>query len=251
MASLDVLPSWRLLALVPAVLVCLLALPVVAQDTGSDEARPTEGEATEEEDAAPNPLDELKGAGTEQDPFQELFEDISNNMKRIEELLNQRETGGSCQEVQKQTLERIDELIVLVEKACQQASGGQGVQGGQASKQHQPSRSQKQSRQQQQQSERELQRNRDEQLGQQEQQQKPMDGEPESPDQVPNTRTSEGEMPPALVGDLQPREGFGRWGQLPKRLIEEMYDNGNRKLPEKYRLVLEEYWRQLPKSTAK
>ena len=53
-------------------------------------------------------------------------------------------------------------------------------------------------------------------------------------------------MPPVEVGTLQDREGVGRWGRLPKRVVEEMYDNGRRKLPEKYRLLLEEYFGRLP-----
>ena len=52
------------------------------------------------------------------------------------------------------------------------------------------------------------------------------------------------------TGDLEERKGSGKWGRLPKRAIEQMYDNGRRTLPEKYRLVLEEYFRRLPQSTS-
>lgn len=71
--------------------------------------------------------------------------------------------------------------------------------------------------------------------------------EPRGDEKVPNTGTAEGALPPGETGELYSREGHGKWGNLPKRAIEEMYDNGNRKLPEKYRIILEEYWRRLPK----
>ena len=48
----------------------------------------------------------------------------------------------------------------------------------------------------------------------------------------------------ADVGELRDREGRGRWGRLPKTEIEKMYDNGRRKLPEKYRILLEDYFRR-------
>ncbi|MCI0651248.1 MAG: hypothetical protein L0Z55_05135 [Planctomycetes bacterium] len=70
--------------------------------------------------------------------------------------------------------------------------------------------------------------------------------EPQGGEKVPNNRSGEEQPPKAEVGTLVPREGDGRWGRLPQRVIEQMYDNGQRKLPEKYRLVLEEYFRRLP-----
>ena len=73
------------------------------------------------------------------------------------------------------------------------------------------------------------------------------DQKPEGAEQVPNDRTTEGELPPSLSeGDLRDQQGRGRWGRLPKTVIQRMYDNGRRKLPEKYRILLEDYFRKLP-----
>jgi len=73
-------------------------------------------------------------------------------------------------------------------------------------------------------------------------------GKPEKGDAVANNKTTEGELPPEEAGNLRDRKGSGRWGRLPKTVIQRMYDNGNRKLPEKYRILLEDYFRKLPES---
>ena len=46
----------------------------------------------------------------------QLVDEISKNMKEIERLLDQDETGESNQSMQQQTLSRIDELINEVQK---------------------------------------------------------------------------------------------------------------------------------------
>lgn len=56
-------------------------------------------------------------------------------------------------------------------------------------------------------------------------------------------------MPEAKNGDLRDQQGRGRWGRLPKTVIQRMYDNGRRKLPEKYRILLEDYFRKLPENS--
>ncbi|MGE4614133.1 MAG: hypothetical protein AAEJ46_07360 [Planctomycetota bacterium] len=45
---------------------------------------------------------------------------------------------------------------------------------------------------------------------------------------------------------MRDQRGAGRWGRLPKTVIQRMYDNGRRQLPEKYRILLEDYFRKLP-----
>lgn len=72
--------------------------------------------------------------------------------------------------------------------------------------------------------------------------------EPTGAEQVPNDKTSEGQMPLDEVGQLKDRDGKGRWGRLPGKVVEQYYDNGKRQLPERYRLLLEEYFRRLPVS---
>ncbi len=64
-------------------------------------------------------------------------------------------------------------------------------------------------------------------------------------------QSSEGENPKVEVGALKGKKGQGRWGRLPRTDIEKMYENGRRKLPEKYRILLEEYFRRLPASNSK
>ena len=73
--------------------------------------------------------------------------------------------------------------------------------------------------------------------------------EPDGAELVKNDRTAEGEVPPANAGDLRDQQGRGRWGRLPKTVIQRMYDNGRRKLPEKYRILLEDYFRKLPEQS--
>lgn len=73
-----------------------------------------------------------------------------------------------------------------------------------------------------------------------------MSASPESPAESRNDRAAEGDLPPDDTGALREREGRGRWGRLPPAEIEQMYDNGRRMLPEKYRVLLEEYFRRLP-----
>lgn len=75
-----------------------------------------------------------------------------------------------------------------------------------------------------------------------------MKEKPENSQEVANNRTSEGDLPPEEEGQLKNRKGSGRWGRLPKTVIQKMYDNGRRKLPEKYRVLLEDYFRKLPES---
>lgn len=70
--------------------------------------------------------------------------------------------------------------------------------------------------------------------------------EPKDSKKVPNNQTQEGVMPPSETGQLTNREGKGRWGRLPGKVVEQVYDNGKRQLPERYRLLLEEYFRRLP-----
>lgn len=81
--------------------------------------------------------------------------------------------------------------------------------------------------------------------------QKQEQGEPMSPEKVPNNRTEEGEMPESEAGSLGSRKGKGRWGRLPGKVVEKYYDNGARQLPERYRLLLEEYFRRLPLTEGK
>ena len=64
-------------------------------------------------------------------------------------------------------------------------------------------------------------------------------------------QSTEGKNPEVEVGMLKGQKGQGRWGRLPRTDIEQMYEIGRRKLPEKYRILLEEYFRRLPASSTK
>ena len=53
----------------------------------------------------------------DEDPILELLDDIQENMRAIEEMLNKKQTGASTQEIQSSTVERIDKLIEEAIKA--------------------------------------------------------------------------------------------------------------------------------------
>ncbi|MFQ5654044.1 MAG: hypothetical protein ACE5GW_04860 [Planctomycetota bacterium] len=247
-----------LLALfIATILILPIALPCAAQGnagqgtdveklkpppSGDERAPAGEGKEGEAADTAAgeeqrrgdeeNPLD---GIGMEgQSAIRKLLDEITRNMQRIEKLLNQDRVGEATQDKQLRAVEQIEKLIEEVERATSYSSGGGG--GTQQPQQGESSEDQALGRKQQQMKE-EMQRRK---------QQGEANMEPQSPEKVPNDRTTEGQVPPVEVGNLKDRQGRGRWGRLPKTVIEQMYDNGRRKLPEKYRMLLEEYFRKLP-----
>lgn len=206
-----------------------------------DEAKPEESA----EDALDAALDELgpgdiTGGLGAMDEITRLTREIRENMKKIEELLDRKDTSASTQGAQSRTIEQIDELIELVEAACQSGScsSGQSGGGGQSSANQEKDQARSGKKQDQVSSQTKP-----------EQQQRPQStgARPEdSPEQGRNDQTSEGDLPPEPAGDLREQEGRGRWGRLPRTEIEKMYDNGRRQLPEKYRILLEDYFRRLP-----
>ena len=201
-----------------------------------------------------DPLDaELEALGAEElgamDQITALTRDIADNMKQIEELLDRKDTGASTQAIQTRTVEQIDELIELIEQSSS-SSGGGGEGGGQqrgSSTQEQDQRrggknrqvgGAQQQREQQRRLE-ELERQRREEEGRNEPQ--------DSPGDTRNDGTRDLEMPPEDEGSPDgAADERGRWGRLPRTEIEKMYDKGRRQLPDKYRILLEEYFRRLP-----
>lgn len=200
--------------------------------TGSDE---TETQPPEEEI---DPLDILGGEGGGR--IGELVNEISDNFRKIEDLLNRKDTGADNQGLQTRTIDKIDLLIDEVEKATQTSSGAGSSSGSQQKPQEQSSSEDQQQGSQQQKI--------DQQGGSpgEENKSQSQGGEPNNPGESRFDQTSEGPMPPAEQGNLNDRDGRGRWGRLPRTVIEKMYDNGRRKLPEKYRILLEDYFRRLP-----
>ncbi|MFN0059709.1 MAG: hypothetical protein ACKVX7_14725 [Planctomycetota bacterium] len=75
--------------------------------------------------------------------------------------------------------------------------------------------------------------------------------EPKDPGESPNNESARAENPKNEIGELRARSGQGRWGRLPPSVVEQMYDNGRRKLPMKYQVLLEEYFRRLPATEKK
>ncbi len=221
-----------------------------AESTGEGSSSTSDGDEAKPEGDAPEkgkPEEVPIGEQSQENPFAELLDEIGENMKRIEEMLNQKETSASTQDLEQQTIEKIDELIRKVEACTRTSQSSSQGRGGQRSSASQ-SEDQKRPGQQEELSRREM--SRAEQEREKEQsaaQQEPKTGEPDGAEKVPNTGSTYGRPPELEMGELRDRQGLGKWGNLPKRAIEQMYDNGNRKLPEKYRLILEEYWRKLPK----
>jgi hypothetical protein len=205
---------------------------------------PAPAEEADEPDPLDAELDKLTEGLGDAGPAAEITRlagEIRDNMKKIEELLNRRQTGAETQGAQTSTIEQIDKLIELVESACSGSAGGSGSTSGSKSSASQEQDQRRAGKQRQtSQLERpagEEPKPRPEQAGER----------PEDSDaQTRNDRTSEGDMPPDEAGDLRDREGRGRWGRLPRTEIEKMYDNGRRQLPEKYRILLEDYFRRLP-----
>lgn len=209
-----------------------------AQDASSSNPRkPVAGPDTNE---PPRPV---KLPGLDTDPLKQLMDEIARNMKTIEALLNRRETGGQCQDLQAATVRKIDELIEELQKQSSCSSSGSCSSGQpQPGQQGQASRSGDQQRS-------ESQRQLEERAAQQRKQPGGSSGDPESTEKVPNNETREVARPARETeGELRERAGVGRWGRLPGKVVEQMYDNGKRKLPERYRVLLEEYFRRLPLS---
>lgn len=218
----------------------LVDAPAFAQDAKAD--KEAEAEANEVDD---DPLVGLGDLGSE-DPIEKLIEEMATNMKTIEELLNRRNTGASTQDAQTRSIETIDKLIEEVEKRCSSCSSSSSSSGKpQSQSQQTSSKPQDQKRSQ---SQRKLEEAAKQQQMAEQQKKQQQQGEPRDPQQSPNDQTREGQMPAAKTGQLADRQGLGRWGRLPGKVVEQMYDNGKRKLPERYRVLLEEYFRRLPLS---
>lgn len=88
-------------------------------------------------------------------------------------------------------------------------------------------------------------KNQSEKLGQEKKDQ--AKDEPKDSGETRHDQSSAGKMPEVSEGELKSRSGQGRWGRLPKTVIEQVYENGKRQLPARYRVLLEEYFRRLPK----
>lgn len=96
-----------------------------AQTDTEEKVADTEKKATVEKvDAEDKPateekkrkaLEGLEGDGG-QDPILDLMDEIGQNMKSIEDLLNQPDTGSSTQDLQSQTIDQIEKLIEEVQK---------------------------------------------------------------------------------------------------------------------------------------
>lgn len=85
------------------------------REAGTSGDNDTPDKAGDERDGVKPPDAEPLGQAPKENPFGELLDDISGNMKRIEDLLNQRSTGSSTQDLEQQTVEKIDELIRKLE----------------------------------------------------------------------------------------------------------------------------------------
>lgn len=206
-------------------------------DKPAEVKKPDEGEEAKKEDDL-DPLDILGGEGGGR--IGELVNEISENFRKIEDLLNRKDTGAENQGLQTRTIDKIDLLIDEVEKATCSSSGPGSSSSQQQNPEQESSSSDQQIGSQQQKIE--------QQGSSPEEKNQTMEegGEPNNPGESRFDETSEGELPPGEQGNLNDRQGRGRWGRLPRTVIEKMYDNGRRKLPEKYRILLEDYFRRLP-----
>lgn len=80
-----------------------------AQSDASKIDRPDEVAAEEKKESEkPAPVIQPQGGDANID---QLLDDVQKNMKRIEELLKDKDTSSSTQEVQRMTLDQLDKLI--------------------------------------------------------------------------------------------------------------------------------------------
>lgn len=125
---------------VSVLMLCMFCMPVQAQDSDLERIRPEQPKIQGKDDKAKpeadvekveevdslkrlidenpvdfDPLDALDGVNP-LGKVEGLVDEISRNMKTIEELLNGDDTGEQNQSVQQQTLSRIDELITEVQR---------------------------------------------------------------------------------------------------------------------------------------
>ena len=99
-----------LIALITTVLV-LTGSSVWAQDIGKPDVDESKAE---DEKATPEDLEELvRGA---QNDVEKILDDMSENMREIEKLLEGKDTGSSTQSRQKKVLDSLDKLIEQASK---------------------------------------------------------------------------------------------------------------------------------------
>ncbi|MCI0651247.1 MAG: hypothetical protein L0Z55_05130 [Planctomycetes bacterium] len=97
----------------------LLAASAAGQDTQGPERTPEDGKTPAlpaKPEGGPEGLEIGKKAQPGPDEIKVLVDDITNNMRKIEDLLNRKESGSSCQNAQRDTLAKIDKLIELAGK---------------------------------------------------------------------------------------------------------------------------------------
>ena len=164
------------------VALCFAGSPLLAadDDTKPDAKQDTKQDTKPDAEEAPD----LIPQESEENPILKLIDEVTGNMKTIEELLNQKNTGSECQTAQSAAIQKLDELIVEFEKQCSACSSSSSSSKSSKKKQ---SKDQKQSKKQQE-------------MAKKKQQQQKQDSEPKDNREVPNNRTGEGPMPPSDAG---------------------------------------------------
>ncbi len=227
------------LGVVLALVVCVSAQAVAQEEPGpGDQAKPEEGEP-EEDGADEDELDMLKRAWKrhkeekeEENPSgraseqQDPLEAIAGKMKAVERRLVKEDPGTKTQDKQREVLDLLDDLIKKAEEAQQQSSSSQKPKPGQK-----------------------------QQPGQKPgQQQKKMTDPSRSNPAQPNSQRQKqilqkvGKEDKAIPWRAKGGSAANRWGHLPGHVDKEDVESGSREeFPEKYRKLLEGYYRQLTK----
>ena len=225
--------------------VLALLMGVTARAVAQEKADPDEGaekqEQKEDGGADEDELDMLKrawkrhkeekkeenpsGKGSEQ---QDPLEAIAGKMKVVERRLVREDPGSTTQEKQREVLDLLDDLIKKAEEAQQQSSSSQQPKPGEK----QPKPGQKPG-----------------------QQQKKLNDPSRSNPAQPNSQRQKQML--QKVGkpeqkDVKWRAKGGseadKWGRLPGHVNKEDVESGSREeFPEKYRELLENYYKQLTK----
>jgi hypothetical protein len=196
--------------------------------------------------------------------LEELFGDITRNMDLIEQMLNRKDSGESCQGSQKELVGKIDKLIEELKKRQQSMSGGGGggdsssqPKGGKGSKDQQAEKKQRElekmqgrtpkDQSAQKQGGKKTEPGKEQGKGEPQKSGEQKSGEPkDGKEKVPNDEVdAKKALPPGEAGPLAEKRGAGGWGFLPGEVRALIEASGRPGVPAKYEEIIKRYFQRL------